>query len=171
MTDKRTIVSALLVLGVTFLIVHEYYFTRPQQEDYNKRAIEETLEKYELVKKTELTRELRYRTLGIVKDRKNCFSTQITYSERNNTCKREYTYQIVQLAREKIRSAPMRGLFIRCIRECPIAGSLCSGEDGTSEQQCIQMEAQCIEYCLDEFWRGGNIIFGDTYTHKNKKRK
>ena len=88
MNDKTTIILVLLILGVVLLIVYEDYIDAPQPEDYNKKAIEEILEKYQQVKKTKITHELRDRALTIVRNRKNCFSTQITYSERNNTCKK-----------------------------------------------------------------------------------
>jgi len=36
------------------------------------------------------------------------------------------------------------------------------------ELECIEMEARCIEYCLDEYWRGGSFPDGNTYTYKKK---
>ena len=71
---------------------------------------------------------------------------------------------------ENINSAPLRGLFIRCVRECPIAGSLCNGEPGASEAECIKTEARCIETCLDQFWRGGTFPDENNFTYKKNKK-
>jgi len=168
--DKRVTLSTLLFFGSIFLLVYAYLYEGNRQENYAKRALEATFEKYERIQKTDLSEELYDQIIEIVKTRKNCFASQISYAERNNTCKRAYTNQIVQLARDSIQSAPLRGLFIRCIRESPITGSLCSGEEGRTEQECIDMEARGIEYCLDEYWRGGAFPNQNNYTYqKNMK--
>ncbi|MBU0973643.1 MAG: hypothetical protein KKC20_23590 [Proteobacteria bacterium] len=156
----------LFVSGLICALVYGYQYKGHRQDNYDKKAIESSLEKYELAKKTEVSEQLRDPIFKIIQDRKDCYSSQVAYSERNNTCKRAYTNIIVQLARDTIKSAPMRGLFIRCIRECPIAGSLCNGEPGTNEQDCIKTEARCIEFCLDNYWRGGAFPDENNFIYK-----
>lgn len=173
MTDKNKTPSmiktrnwiCLLLFGVVGFGVYELA-SKNKQEDYSEKAINASLEKYEKIKKTHLSKDLRKELISLIEERKDCFATRISYKNRSATCKRGYVNEIVLLARKKIKSAPMRGLFIRCVRECPIAGSLCSGEEGTQEEECIETEARCIEYCLDEYWRGGIFPNGNTYTYK-----
>lgn len=167
MTDKRILITSFLFLAAIFFILYEYFYDNQNQSDYNKRAIKNSLEKYELIKKTELSEELYDQILEIIRNRNDCFSSRFSYSERKDKCNREYTNKIIRLIRAKIKSAPMPGLFIRCIKECPIAGSLCNGEEGRNELECLEMEARCIEYCLDEYWRGGNFPNGSTYKKNN----
>jgi len=168
-TDKRVpCIAFLLLAGISFLL-YEYFHDNKNQNDYNKRAIESSLKKYEQIKKTPLSDELHDRILEIIQKRKDCFFSRFSYTERNDKCNREYTNKIIQVARANIKSAPMPGLFIRCIKECPIAGSLCNGEQDDNEFECMNMEARCIEYCFDEYWRGGNLTNGETYTYKKNK--
>jgi len=155
----------LLLFGVVGFVVYELA-SKNKQEDYSKKAINASLKRYEQIKKTDLSKDLRKELIFLIEERKDCFAAQISYENRSATCKRGYVNRIVLLARRKIQSAPMRGLFIRCVRVCPIAGSLCSGEEGTQEKDCIETEARCIEYCLDKYWRGGTFPDGDTYTYK-----
>lgn len=168
MTDKKMHIAVCLILAGIFFILYNYFHDNQTQKDYNKKAIVASLEKYELIKKTELSK-LHDQMLEIIRNRRDCFFSRFSYSERNDKCNRDYTNSIVQLARDNIKSAPMPGLFIRCIKECPIAGSLCNGEEDSNELDCIEMEARCIEYCFDEYWRGGNSPNGNIYTYKKNK--
>jgi hypothetical protein len=38
-----------------------------------------------------------------------------------------------------------------------------------TDEECIEMEAKCIEYCLDVYWRGGTFPHGDTYIQTKNK--
>lgn len=166
---KKPLLLSLVCLGIIFFLVYGYHYSTNKQENYDKKAIKKALEQYEQIRKTILSHELHFELLKIIKARKECFSTQKSWDARSVSCKRKYVNDIVLLARDKIKSAPMRGLFIRSIRECPIAGSLCKGEEGTQELECMEMEARCIEYCLDAYWRGGSFPDGNTYTYKKNK--
>ncbi|MCP4021584.1 MAG: hypothetical protein GY729_07065 [Desulfobacteraceae bacterium] len=168
--NKRMATTSLLLISFVCLLVFLHMQTNQNQTNYNKKNVELILERYEEVKQTDLSNELHAKIFDIVQTRRDCFASQVTYDARNNTCRKEYTLSIFQLARENIKSAPMLGLFIRCIRECPIAGSLCTGEEGTNEDQCIDMEARCIEFCLDKYWRGGEYADGHSYTENKNAR-
>ena len=164
---KRTIMLSFLFLVVIFSLLYLLHYRNDDIDNYNKKAIEVTLEKYEAIKKIEISDHLNGNLVEIIKGRKECFLSQIPYFSRNKKCNKDYINKIFELARDDIKSAPsdrdyiqsepMLGLFVRCLQECPIYGSLCNGEEGSSEQECIDMEARCIEYCLDENWRGGNF--------------
>lgn len=169
MIEKRPLLLFFLCLGIIFFLVYGYHYTTNKQENYDKNAINQALEHYKQIQTTILSDELHSELLRIIKARKECFSTQKSYDARSVTCKREYVNDLVRLARDKIKSAPLRGLFIRGIRECPIAGSLCNGEEGTQELECMETEARCIEFCLDAYWRGGSFPDGNTYTYKKNK--
>ncbi len=163
-----TLVKIALVLACVGMLLYGYNYQDTNLDDYSEKAINASLEKYEKVKKTDLSSDLHPTLVKIISHRKECFATQATYSARSKTCKRIYTNEIVQMARHNVKSAPMRGLFIRCVRTCPIAGSLCSGEEGTNKVECVNTEARCIEYCLDKYWRGASVHNGGKYNYKKK---
>lgn len=167
--DLKIIVISILLLAaiITFFVLYSY--RNENHKDYNKQALDAFLKKYELVKQTETSEKIYDELIKIINNRKNCFVSHTSYNARTNSCRKEYVNALFRLARENIKSAPMPGLFIRCIRECPISGSLCSGEEGTSEKECIETEAKCIEFCLDEHWRGGTYPDEDDYTSNKKK--
>lgn len=167
--EKNPMLFLLISLGIIFVLIYLGHYSHDDQENYDKRAIEKSIEQYEQSKLTVLSEELHSDLIRIIEARKECFSSQKSYDGRSATCKRAYVNEIVRLARNKIKSAPMRGLFIRAIRECPIAGSLCNGEYGMQEIECIEMEARCIEYCLDQYWRGGSFPDANTYTYKKNR--
>lgn len=93
---------------------------------------------------------------AIIEERITCYQNNLMTSERFQECGRKYVRSIVHLCRERIRSAPMLGDSILCFEYCPMTHALCQGDnmDGKS-MDCIEQEAQCIEYCLDQHWRGG----------------
>lgn len=109
--------------------------------------------------KQEETSELNDLLIKIVEDRLQCYSEVSDYTLRLQKCRKEYTYNILRTAREQIKSAPSVGYFMRCIQECPITFSICSGEDNYSidDRDCVEMEVLCIESCLDKFWRGTSL--------------
>jgi hypothetical protein len=167
--ETRTLVSMLIFLGVIGFLIYAFLDNGTKQEDYSRKTLNRYLETYEKIKKTDLSKSLRNKLILIIKERKDCFSSQMSYRARSANCKRVYVNKIVQLARKEIHSAPMRGLFIRSVRECPISGSLCNGEEGTHEQKCIETEARCIEYFLDQYWRGDGFPYADSYTYKKNQ--
>ncbi|MCP4370679.1 MAG: hypothetical protein GY797_21585 [Deltaproteobacteria bacterium] len=149
-------------------LIYGYQYDDNRAEDYNKKTLKTALEKYPLIKETDLSEVLYDSLIKLIMERKKCFASQTSYDDRSKTCKRAYITEVVMLARRHIQSAPMRGLFIRCVSECPITGSLCSGEEGSDETTCIETEARCIEFCLDEFWRGGSLPDGENYIYKKR---
>lgn len=169
--DRKILLLSFLCFGIIAVLVYGYNYSSNTEENYDKKILENALEQYEKIKTTILSDELHAELLNIINARKECFSSQKHYDGRSATCKREYVNSIVLLARNKIKSAPMRGLFIRSIRECPIAGSLCNGEEDAQELECIEMEARCIEYYLDTYWRGGSFPDENTYTYKKTRKK
>jgi len=167
--ETRTLVFLLLFMGAVGFLIYASQADDNRQDDYSRNALNRFLEAYEKIKTTDLSDALQNELILIIKERKACFASQISYGARTATCKRRYVNRIVQLARKEIQSAPMRGLFIRSVRECPISGNLCNGEEGTQEQECIETEARCIEYYLDKYWRGGSFPDEGTYTYKKNQ--
>ena len=99
MMEKRTFLLIIVFSGLMGALIYGYQDEEEKQDNYNKRAIEVSLERYDLLKKTEISDQLHDQIFTIIKDRKACYSSQVNYSERNNTCKRAYTNEIVRLAR------------------------------------------------------------------------
>lgn len=168
-SNRQIMGLTLILLGVLALLIYFHHKETNRRDLYNKKAIKLSLETYELIKTTELSDTLHDRLVEIIQARKDCSAIQVSYDERNSRCRKAYINEIFQLARANIKSAPMPGLFIRTIRECPIAGSLCNGEVGRSEAECIEMEVRCIEYCLDQYWRGGTFPDENNYTYGKSK--
>jgi len=48
-------------------------------------------------------------------------------------------------------------------------GTQRNGEEERSEAECIEMEVRCIEYCLDQYWRGGTFPDENNYTYGKSK--
>lgn len=170
MTNRQIGALVACIMAAMGLMIYFFQKEPNSLDDYNKKAIHQILDRYEKIKNTEYTEALHDTLVEIIKARRECFSTQVTSNERNDTCRKAYINSIFQTARAAIKSAPMPGRFIRCIGECPIAGSLCSGEPGTSEEECLDMEVRCIEYCLDEYWRGGEFPDETDYTRMKSKK-
>ncbi|MBF0204135.1 MAG: hypothetical protein HQK67_07425 [Desulfamplus sp.] len=116
------------------------------------------IQKYQFIKKGEQS-ELKELFLAVINDRLKCYFNTSDYSLRLQNCRKEYAYQILRTARENLKSSPSLGEFMLCIQDCPLSYSFCNGEEssGTSTQDCREIEALCIERCLDAFWRGNSL--------------
>ncbi len=94
----------------------------------------------------------------IILDRIDCFESNVSYRDRINICLHEYRGDITDVAREFIAGRPQLGLFIENVSLCPIMYNLCQGQKDLQEFEtnnlCIRFERQCIDYMLDEYWRG-----------------
>lgn len=91
---------------------------------------------------------------SIIEDRLMCYSMNKSFSRRLKTCNNEYVKQIVHAAREKIKSRPSVGIFVAQVGLCPILYNICMGKTQNDKDRCITFERQCIDYNLDEHWRG-----------------
>ena len=99
-------------------------------------------------------------TREIIAARVACYGQHYTIEGRT-LCRKTYAQQIYFVAAENIRSTPMKGYFVLCVRLCPLAYAICQGDQtlqaGDDATDCIAKEAQCIESCMDDFWRGGSF--------------
>ncbi len=116
------------------------------------------VQEYNEIKKAEHS-ELKPLLLEIIDNRLQCYSKTSSYSLRLKNCRKEYIYQMLRTAREQIKAAPNVGEFVLCIRDCPLAFSFCNAEEtmAYSEIDCREIEALCIETCLDNSWRGAHF--------------
>lgn len=111
---------------------------------------------YTRIRGTRLSTELYPELVALIEDRQRCYVEKQGYSDRIDACRRDYLNRILETARVNIKAAPLLGNFIICIRDCPISHAICAGERSEHpELPCTDVEAQCIEYCLDLYWRGG----------------
>jgi len=105
---------------------------------------------YAAVKETELS-EHSEALLEIIEKRMRCYSEEESLKRRLSECKKEYQLDIINYVKEKINSSPDFGKFIHCVETCPAVSAICKGE---RTEDCSELEVQCIEFCLDKFWRG-----------------
>lgn len=113
---------------------------------------------YEAIEEVELS-ELEGELKEVVKRRNDCYGNISNLSPRLSICRKHYLSEILALARQNIKSAPDLGKFMLCVRECPLAYSMCAGteiEEININSECTIKEIQCIELCLDRYWRGTN---------------
>jgi len=119
---------------------------------------DEIVKRYQSVKRGEQS-ELEELLISIIDDRLKCYEETSDYALRLSQCRKKYQYQILRAARENLKSSPSLGEFMICTQDCPLAYSFCNGEElsGQDQEDCRQIEALCIEVCLDSFWRGNSI--------------
>ncbi len=115
------------------------------------------MKKYKLIKDTIITKEFMAELFEIIQERKNCYEEEQGFNTRLSRCRKEYINRLIRFSREHIKSSPRLGDYLRCVRDCPISAALCNGEPYSNEQKCLERETQCIEYCLDQYWRGGTV--------------
>ncbi len=94
----------------------------------------------------------------IVRTRINCF----THSERSmvvrNRCLSRYVDKVVAQTESDVKSLPDKPAFMICVRRCPIMASMCKGEASSNGiMDCSETELRCLDYCLDQHWRGRAI--------------
>ncbi len=111
---------------------------------------------YEAIQKVELS-ELETELKAVVKRRNDCYGNLSNFSSRLTVCRKHYLSDILALARKNIKSSPSLGKFMLCVRECPLVYAMCEGaglNEGDIDLECTVEEIQCIESCLDKYWRG-----------------
>lgn len=117
---------------------------------------EDMVKGYEAIQKVELS-ELETELKAVVKRRNDCYGSLSNISSRLTICRKRYLYDILSLARQNIKSSPTLGKFMLCVRECPLAYSMCEGTEHKEvdiNSECTVEEVKCIESCLDLYWRG-----------------
>lgn len=87
---------------------------------------------------------------NVIQERIACYSR--SPFERGDRCLVPYITALVDLGRERIQSAPDLGSFLNVIRRCPIMYAVCMGDGNL--QNCVDVEARCIDGMYDEHWRG-----------------
>ncbi len=131
--------------------------TNPFQKD--KKAwdfYEQMVGGYEMIKGVELS-ELEGKLKAVAVARNDCYEGLSNLSLRLTKCRKHYSFDILELARQNIKSSPSLGKFMLCVRECPLAYSMCRGDESieaNDDSECYVKEVQCIEACLDLYWRG-----------------
>lgn len=133
---------------------------------YDKEVLKTLIEEYRLLEEVPLSR-LYDPLSAIISARIDCYG-RYSDMERRNLCRKQYSRDIFFTAMQNIRSAPSKGFFMMCVRVCPITYGICKGEQHTQdsdlpELDCIKREAQCIESCLDQHWRGATHISSEAY--------
>ena len=111
---------------------------------------------YKSIQKVEFS-ELETELEALVKKRNDCYGSHSELSSRLSDCRKHYLSDILALARQNIKSAPSLGKFMLCVRECPLTYSMCRGaesDEANPDVECSIKEVQCIEACLDLYWRG-----------------
>lgn len=120
---------------------------------------ESMVERFETVRQVEFS-ELDGLLEKVVKDRFDCYATIAGYEKRLLKCRKQYMNKILEIARNNIKSSPSLGEYMLCVRDCPLAYSMCRGvdeDDVYDPMECIEVEIQCVEWCLDTFWRGDGL--------------
>ncbi len=93
----------------------------------------------------------------IIRARLECYDKNIDSEHRAKTCNKEYMMRIIAATREDLKTKPRLGEFIAAAADCPIMFSMCVGS-GKNIEDCITFERRCIDFCLDQYWRGGALV-------------
>ncbi len=149
-----------LIIGTFVLVLAAFSCSGSMDTEHSGRRsynLDSANNWHALLEGTELS-DLQDDLFGIINKRIACYQNNLMTVERVRDCRKTYVRDIVNLARERIRSVPKLGDSILCFQYCPMSHALCEGDDinGTSND-CIAEEARCIEYCLDQYWRGGTF--------------
>ncbi len=98
----------------------------------------------------------------IIRLRQTCFAKSDMASLELRQCMDDYTKSVIHLSRKFVNSVPRLPKFIQCLSKCPIMHSICEGDRTLGyTKNCMVIERNCIEYCLDLYWRGHYQRFSD----------
>lgn len=110
----------------------------------------------------------------VVAQRRRCMSANPALTSMHS-CSSLYFNELMAMAEQVVESVPNRVGFIGCARKCPSVAALCDGVREINESPavagpatneapptellnlphpCINLEAVCLEGCLDKYWRG-----------------
>lgn len=144
-------VFTVLIVCFISIIIFSY-------KNYNRLAIRTNIqivrELYELVSKTPPSNVSEKENDVIIKQRLRCYAEYGEYETRIRKCNNLYAKSIVAQAKSVIMPRPDLGNFVRNLSICPVMHSLCLGKTDNDKEKCIAFERQCIDYVLDEYWRG-----------------
>jgi hypothetical protein len=126
-------------------------FITPPEKLEHPRIEDRVSELYNTVKDVPRSQKVGDLLVTVASDRVVCYShSPLT---RLTECIHPYLESIVAIGREHVASAPDLGAFMRNARFCPAAYGACMGEKHNSNA-CAKVEASCLEYVYDTFWRG-----------------
>ncbi len=144
--------TALLAAATLFFALTNPFQKEKSAWDFYERMVMG----YEMIQGVELS-ELERELKAEVNARNDCYEGLSNLSMRLKICRKQYLTDILVLARKNIKSSPSMGKFVLCVQECPLAYSMCRGEESNEANdgsECAVKEVQCIEACLDRYWRG-----------------
>ncbi|GHU25107.1 hypothetical protein FACS189497_00570 [Betaproteobacteria bacterium] len=150
---KRTLQHLWIPFCAIFLITPFWILAlwAPTEETPQAPLADEIPVIYNTIKSVPQSRKLGALLEITVRERIACYSASpLTRLEQ---CLPPYLTSIVSMGRNNVRSAPDMGSFLRNVRFCPIAYSTCMGDVGNNDV-CVGMEASCIDYVFDSYWRG-----------------
>ena len=141
----------IILVSIIFLKNNE-----KKNEPTHESPVQKLIALYNEVEKTPSS-PMSERLSKIVNNRMNCYNKESDLSTRIEECRKDYIREIVFSARKGLKSVPMLGDFVLCIRYCPIIYAMCIGDENIKDSEdCVGQEVQCIDYCFDNYWRGGN---------------
>lgn len=143
------LISILVLAGCALFFSLAAFAPKGQVEKAD--ALRQVTELYQFTQDTGQSYKLGERLNHVVSERVACYGDSPL--DRLANCNEKYIIDIVQLGRSAIVSAPDMGLFMEKVRACPIVYSACMGDIGKAEE-CIVLEARCIDGMYDAYWRG-----------------
>jgi len=145
---------ALLLLTVCVLVfVPMNYSDTNGNNDYTYAE-----QLYEKVRQVPASDDYRLEITRIIRRRLDCYANSATLHERISECMPPYTNDLVTFSRDHIHSSPLLGLFVNESEACPMVDSIWRGTENLSEEECVVLEEQCIEFMLDKYWRGSGSM-------------
>lgn len=145
-------ITAFLAAVLLLLVLTNPFHKKKNAWDF----YESMVKGYEDIQHVELS-ELEGDLRAVVTARNECYGQYSDLGSRLSICRKEYLSDILALSRQKVKAAPSLGKFMLCVRECPLAYSMCRGTEPKVEDtnaECAMQEVRCIESCLDQYWRG-----------------
>ncbi len=91
----------------------------------------------------------------IIDRRLQCFGQAKLKGMELRYCTQEYSFAIMEQVGKSLDSLPQKAPFLQCVHLCPIMHNMCMGDNHELfHEVCITTEQRCVEYCLNQHWRG-----------------
>ncbi len=134
----------LLVSGIVFI-----GFTSHEKVDYFEDKMLSII--YEDIRETKRDEKIHGPWYQFVIHRAVCWEQVLMYRDTQN-CVRMYVNEVLSMARSNNAIMSEKTKFVQCVRNCPLVYEMCSNNPA-EEMNCADMEAICLQFCMERGWR------------------
>ncbi len=142
------------LLGSWFFLLYVLLTAVLSHERVEPSLARQLVAMYHEVKEAPLT-QVSESCTPIIKKRLQCYGEANLGGMELKYCTQDYAFAIMRQAKEAHSSLPNKAPFLQCVSLCPIMHNMCMGENPEMlHKACIETERRCVEYCLNQHWRG-----------------